>query len=501
MTPERWKQINDLFHSALERNAADRDAFLRNATAGDDKLRQEVESLLASHGSSGGFLDVPAWGVAPELMFPEHQSLTGRTIGPYRVLNEIGRGGMGVVYAAEDTRLGRRVALKALPQDYSTDPLRRERLRREARASASLAHPSIATIYALEEIDGAVYIASELVQGRTLRDELRAGPLPAQHLHTTLLQIAEALAAAHAQGIVHRDLKPENVMRAPDGRIKVLDFGLARSAAQGGGLTITQLTQAGAAVGTPGYMAPEQLSGGTVDARTDVFAFGVVAAELATGEHPFGPDSAAMLRRMTELMEGRAVSGSGSWSSPRIQQIARRCMRASPDERYASGEELVAALREATTIPAAVSTASASYRGRDGNTLWWWQFHQLAASVVLAAMPAIAWSIRQPIGAPAGSRIFFAALVLATISITARMNLLFTSRVHPESLEHQRSIMFPWVSWIDGALAVLMLGAALALENLDALAGLIIALSTVIAASITLIEPATTRAAGITSST
>jgi len=218
----------------------------------------------------------------------------------------------------------------------------------------------------------------------------------------------------------------------------------------------------------------------------------VLAAELATGEHPFGPDSAAMLRRMTELMEGRAGSGSGSWASRELEQIARRCLRASTAERYASGAELVAALRQMESGGAVSAPASASA------TLWWWQFHQVAIAAVLAALPAIAWSIRNEIGARAGSRIFFfAALVLATISITARMNLLFTSRVHPASLQRQRSLVFPWVPWIDAALALLMFAAALTLENQDAVAGFTIALATVIVASVTLIEPATTRAAGI----
>ena len=492
MTPERWKQVTDLFHAALERNAADRAVFLRNAAGGDLALLREVESLLASNASSGGFLEIPAWGVAPELMFEgEPPSLTGRTVGQYRVVNEIGRGGMGVVYAAEDTRLGRRVALKALPPDYAEDPARQERLRREARAAASLTHPSIATIYALEEIDGALYIVSELVEGHTLRDELRDGPLPMPQLYGTLLQIAEALAAAHAHGIVHRDLKPENIMRAPDGRVKVLDFGLARAASSDSAETMTRLTVPGGAVGTPGYMSPEQHSGGSIDARTDVFAFGVLTQELATGKHPFGSDHAAMLRRMTELMEGRAASESGPWGMLELQQIARRCMRLSPAERYASGADLVAALRQIN------SGQVIAARPTTNETLWWWQFHQVVIAVVLAALPAIAWSIRVPMGSPAGSRIFFASLVLATISITARMNLLFTSRVHPASLQRQRSLVFPWVPWIDTGLALLMFAAALSLQNKDAVAGFTIALCTVIVASVTLIEPATTRAAGI----
>ena len=493
MTPERWKQVTDLFHAALERDADQRPPFLEAATTGDPELRREVESLLAAHSTSSGFLDTPAWGVAPELILgDEKDSLVGRTIGPYRVLEEIGRGGMGLVYAAEDTRLGRQVALKALAPDYASDHARRERLRREARAAASLTHPSIATIYALEEIDGALYIVSELVRGRTLRDELSDGPLRPERLRQTLIEIAEAMAAAHARGIVHRDLKPENVMRAFDGRVKILDFGLARSTDSGVEATKTQLTQVGQTVGTPGYMAPEQLSGGDIDARTDVFAFGIVATELATGEHPFGPDSASMLRRLTLLMEGKPLSASTGWSVPALEPVVRRCMRATPEERYASGEELLVALREAT-----LATAAAAMSVSNERSLWWWQFHQVAIAITLAAMPAIAWGIRQPIGAPWGSRVFFAALVLATVSITGRMNLLFTSSINPGGLQQQRGVVFPWVTWIDAALAGLMIASALALEGQDAVAGLTIALGTVILASVAFIEPATTRSAGL----
>src|SRR6185436_15880122 len=160
----------------------------------------------------------------------DDNSLVGRRIGKYRILAEIGRGGMGVVYEAQDERLRRTVAFKALPPEYTSDPTRRERLIREARAAAALSHPAIATIFALEEIDGELYIISELVRGRTLRDELRDGPLPPGRLLPTLLDIAAGLAAAHEGGIVHRDLKPENVIRSHEGQIKILDFGLARSA-------------------------------------------------------------------------------------------------------------------------------------------------------------------------------------------------------------------------------------------------------------------------------
>ena len=487
MTPERWQQVTNLFHAALEVDPPKRPAFVAAAAGDDVALRHEVESLLASHDTSADFLETPAWGVAPGLLFDGHEpDVAGRTIGPYRLIDVIGRGGMGIVYAAEDTRLGRQVALKALPPDYAADPTRRERLRREARAAAALDHPCIATIHALEEIDGDLYIVSELVRGTTLREEVRRGPLAPGTLRETLLDIADALAAAHEQGIVHRDLKPENVMRAAGGRIKILDFGLARSTDATDRPTITQLTQQGAAVGTPGYMSPEQLGGGTVDTRTDVFAFGVLAAELATGEHPFGPDSASMLRRMTQLIEGGSLSQAVPPLPPDLQPIVKRCLRARPEDRYADGAALAAALR-----------AAAHEDAPAGRALWWWQFHQVSIAVVLASMPAIAWGIRSDLGSPWGARVFLAALALATLSITARMNLLFTSRVDRPRLRHHRRRVIRWVSLVDAALALLMIGAALLLDDRDAIAGLLLTLGTIILASVILIEPATTSSAGL----
>ncbi len=309
MNPSRWREVNDVFHTLLERDAHDRERLIADLEARDPELAREVQSLLRSHEGSGTFLDAPVWEAAPELLLedPHEHSLVGRQIGPYRVIEEIGRGGMGVVYAAKDERLGRMVALKALPSAFTSDPMRRARLTREARAAAALSHPSIATIFALEETDDVLCIVSELVRGRTLREELADGPLLPRQLIATLIDIAAALEAAHAMSIVHRDLKPENVIRRSDGQIKVLDFGLARWEPQPDTPSMTRLTEAGVALGTPGYMAPEQLSGGEADARADIFSFGVLAWELATGEHPFGTDPAAVLTRMAGLMEGRAA--------------------------------------------------------------------------------------------------------------------------------------------------------------------------------------------------
>jgi serine/threonine protein kinase len=228
VNPSRWRDVNTLFHSLLDLQPALREARLASVEADDAELALEVRSLLEAHDRSGlAYLESPAWAAAPELLVDDEPPLEGR-IGTYRILEEIGRGGMGVVYAARDERLGRAVALKALPAAFSNDAMRRARLTREARAAAALSHPAIATIYALEEIDGRLFIVSELVRGRTLRDEIRDGPLPADRLLSTLVHVASGLEAAHALGIVHRDLKPENVIRRSDGQVKVLDFGLAR---------------------------------------------------------------------------------------------------------------------------------------------------------------------------------------------------------------------------------------------------------------------------------
>ena len=353
-----WDRVAALFDALAALPPAERDAELARQTQADPALAREVRSLLEAQDRAGSFLQSPIWADRPDLL-RDDAALTGRRLGPYQVHDVVGRGGMGVVYAAEDTRLGRKVALKALPPHVSGDPLARERLAREARAAARLTHPGIATVYALEEIDGHVVIASELVRGRTLRDELAAGPLSAEALTDTLIQIAEALDAAHRQGIVHRDLKPENVLRDENGRIKIVDFGLARALSAAPGLTA-----AGISVGTPGYMAPEQLRGQPVDARADVFAFGVMTFELASGRHPFGlGDQASLLERVVAGAPPLRLDLHPASLTP----IVRRCLRANPLERYQSAGDIVSALR---------------FGGSAERRAWWWQFHQVAVAVL-----------------------------------------------------------------------------------------------------------------------
>jgi hypothetical protein len=245
-------------------------------------------------------------------------------------------------------------------------------------------------------------------------------------------------------------------------------------------------------VGTPGYMAPEQFSGGIIDARTDVFAFGVLAAELATGEHPFGSSTAAVMARLATMNDGGQALSTRVWTTPEIEAIAARCLRVLPEERYRSAAELAAALR--AVVPATGPRAAA----RDAR--WWWRFHQGAASAVLSALPFVAWSIRAMMGRPYGGWLFFSTLALAVISVTIRLNLLFTAQVNPGMLARHRARVFPSLMLLDSGLALLMLLAAVRLvwnEAPDEVAGLCLSLGIVTVASVTIIEPATTRAARI----
>jgi serine/threonine protein kinase len=371
--PERWRQVGELFHRALEHDAKERSRFLDEACAGNPALRAEVDSLLAHHddGAPPVVPTPPEVAPTPPEVAPTPPEdaaaasdaggaglTAGRRLGPYRIMRKLGEGGMGVVHLAEDTRLGRRVAIKALPPRFTRDERRRRRLRREARAAASLTHPGIATVYALEEFDGALCIVSEYVAGETLRQELAAGPLPPADLLDTATAIARALAAAHEGNVLHRDLKPENVIRIQatgieDAGVKIVDFGLARFGdPEAGAASATQLTAPGAMLGTPGYMAPEQIRGEPIDFRADIFAFGVLLFELATGSHPF--TSATPVSTVARVLES---------TPPDLRQLAPacpaalaavigRCLQKDPAQRYAATRELVEDLEDARRTPA-----------------------------------------------------------------------------------------------------------------------------------------------------
>src|SRR5262249_51866993 len=228
MKPERWQQVDKLFQATLEREPQARSAFLDEACADDQALRSEVEALLASDEQAGSFIASPAIEAAAELMAVDQtNSMIGKVIGPYRVISQLGAGGMGEVYLAQDSHLGRKVALKLLPDDFTRDASRLRRFQQEARAASSLNHPNIITIFDIGQVDSIHYIATEYIEGQTLRAAMSEGLTPNQSLDVTI-QVAGALSAAHQAGIIHRDIKPENLMLREDGYVKVLDFGLAK---------------------------------------------------------------------------------------------------------------------------------------------------------------------------------------------------------------------------------------------------------------------------------
>ena len=298
MNAARWQEVERLFHAALERPAHEREAFLRDSSAGDASLRREVESLLDQSSRADGFLEVLSRGPAALIDAERRSRLIGRRLGAYEVEVWIGAGGMGEVYRARDVRLGRNVAIKVLPPFLVGNPDRAERFKREAKILATLNHPHIGAIYALEESEGVLGLVLELVEGPTLADRLNQGPLAVADALAVARQTADALVAAHAKGIVHRDLKPANIKLASNGTVKVLDFGLAKAAVDRSDLNTTgrpplDLTAEGAVIGTASYMSPEQARGLPVDVRSDVWAFGCVLYETLTGRRAFRGDTIA----------------------------------------------------------------------------------------------------------------------------------------------------------------------------------------------------------------
>jgi Tol biopolymer transport system component len=297
MTPERWKQVWDVYSSAVARPAHERASALAALCGGDELLRGEVESLLAHADEASNFLEAPAWA---RNGLTDRPSLAGRQFGSYRVGALLRAGGMGEVYHAHDEQLGREVAIKILPPIFASDPERLARFANEARALAALNHVHIGTIYGLEQIDGGPALVLELVEGATLAERIAVGPLPVEFALDIARQIADALEAAHDRGIIHRDLKPANIKITPEGVVKVLDFGLAKlrvDLARPATALVPEsppnagVTREGVIVGTAAYMSPEQARGNPVDQRTDVWAFGCVVFEMLTGRQVFAGET------------------------------------------------------------------------------------------------------------------------------------------------------------------------------------------------------------------
>ena len=354
MTPERWRQIDELFHEVLERGPGQRAAFLAQACVGDELLRSEVESLIASHKRSESFIEMTAGDVAAELFAVGQAKLVGQTIGPYKIVGLLGAGGMGEVYLAQDLRLDRKIALKLLPSYFTKDAGRLRRFEQEARSASSLNHPNIVTIYEIGQVDSHHFIATEFIEGETLRQRMGGVRLTLAELLDVGIQLASALSAAHQAGIIHRDIKPENIMLRPDGYVKVLDFGLAKLTENFPGLQTVSPTLGTAmplntsqelVAGTAHYMSPEQTRGEPLDTRSDIFSLGVVLYESATGRPPFsGPSLRSIMHEIAEV--NPPPPNTVERSLPReFDLILERALAKDREQRYSSALEFADALR------------------------------------------------------------------------------------------------------------------------------------------------------------
>jgi TolB-like protein/cytochrome c-type biogenesis protein CcmH/NrfG len=354
MTPARFQTIEEIFLAALEQEPDQVSAFLDTACEGDAVLRREVEALLASDQRAGRFIETSSVGLATKVIQNQHaDSLVGRTIGHYKISESIGTGGMGEVYLATDITAGRKAALKLLPLRFTGDAERLKRFQQEAHAVVGLNHPNILTVYEIGEDHSSNYIASELIEGETLRRRLVRGPMQQSEVIDVAIQVASALVAAHNAGIVHRDIKPENIMLRSDAYVKVLDFGIAKLAEQEVPVTVPRdealllvETNLGSILGTVRYMSPEQACGGHVDKRTDIWSLGVVLYEMLTGHAPFTGDTPQDVMFSILEKEPPPLTRYIARGPAELQQIISKTLRKDRCQRYDSAHELLQALKD-----------------------------------------------------------------------------------------------------------------------------------------------------------
>ena len=399
MTPERWQQIRDLLAEALELTPEQQTAFLERTCASDSDLRKEVETLLASSDHvRSSFLESPP---------PRLARISGTMLGEYEIRSLLGAGGMGEVYRARDARLHRDVAIKVLPHFFSADPGRLRRFEQEARAAAALNHPNILAVFQMGAYEGTPYLVSELLEGETLREKIECGRLTLLQSVDFGMQVAHGLLAAHEKGIVHRDLKPENLFVTRDGRIKVLDFGLAKltqmpTAAESGGVSIA--TEAGLVMGTVGYMSPEQVRGQLTDNRTDIFAFGAIFHEMLTGKRAFHKATAADTMSAVLNEDPPSVSDLNPAIPSSLAQLVGRCLGKNPELRFQSISELLPTLdalshklrypeRHLNTEPATALPASISSGGRRVTRRH--ILPAMGALIVLFLIAVAVWQVRR----------------------------------------------------------------------------------------------------------
>ena len=394
----RWPQLTALFHAALARDPSTRDAYLNEVCQGDGPLREELHRLLVAHASGESFLQPP---LAAPLNSPRLDP--GSQLGPYTITGFLGAGGMGDVYRARDARLGRDIAIKLLPPEAAVDAERRARFAREAQALAALNHPNIVTIYSVERGGDLYFLTIELVAGKTLRELIPRGGLPTDRFLEIGICLADAVGTAHGHQVVHRDLKPSNVMITSEGRVKVLDFGLAKLKAPPvavGDLTTQptfERTADGRILGTLDYMSPEQIEGREVDHRSDIFSLGIVLYEMATGQRPFTGESSAALISSILTDAPPLVRAVRPGLPQALDRIIRRCLAKEPDRRYQSAIDLRSDLEEAREAPSpamalqsAIKTAPSLERARP----WRWIAATVTLGLALFALFSISALVR-----------------------------------------------------------------------------------------------------------
>lgn len=355
MTPERWKKITKVYHSALEFEPEAREEYLARACGEDTTLRREVESLLDADASAGDFISDNAYRRVGEILGDQEVTLTeGKEIGHYTILRKIGIGGMGEVYLAHDNKLNRDVAVKTLPLYFAFNNDYLRRFQTEVKATASLNHPNVATVYSVEEVDGLPFFTMEYVEGEPLSKLFKKGPLGIELFLDIFIDLAEAFSHAHRKGVVHRDIKPGNIIIEPDGNPKVLDFGLAHldRKEHERPTTGSSITMPGQVLGTPAYMSPEQAEGKPIDRRSDIFSLGIVMYEAITGERPFKGTNYASI--VSKVLKDEPVSVTDLKPSIPflLSRLIKRCLEKNPRKRFQSMDEVRVILEE---VKAAVS--------------------------------------------------------------------------------------------------------------------------------------------------
>jgi Tol biopolymer transport system component len=383
MTPEEWQRVRPILESALELDAAKRPGFLEDHCA-DRSLRHEIESLIAAHEQADTSVleaaPVPSFSLAAsEVRFTLAK---GTRLGNFEILSLLGSGGMGEVYRARDYGLNRVVAIKVLPRFVSFDPDRLRRFEQEAKATAALNHPNILAVFQLGSYEGAPYLVSELLEGTTLREQLVRGPVSLRRAIDYGAQIARGLAAAHEKAIVHRDLKPENLFVTRDGRVKILDFGLAKLTqcqpiVGSSAPTLTEGTEPGMVMGTVGYMAPEQVRGRKADHRADIFAFGAILYEMLSGKRAFRKATSAETMSAILNEDPQPISQIVPNLPPALQRVVQRCLEKNPEQRFQSASDLAFAL-EALSDSGGFSILGVTATSQ--RPVYWWA----TAAVVLA---------------------------------------------------------------------------------------------------------------------